>query len=89
MTAEICYFSTHIIPPVTILTEHKTNFFTHVKKKKKKKIPQKIMIISKGYLWQIIWVFHVWEKIGIKREHKSQFLNPKNGIKVHGIYLIQ
>ncbi len=47
------------------------------------------MIISKGYLWQIIWVFHVWEKIGIKREHKSQFLNPKNGIKVHGIYLIQ
>ncbi len=29
------------------------------------------------------------KKNGIKQEHKSQFLNPKNGIKVHGIYLIQ
>ncbi len=33
MTAEICYFSTHITPPVTIVTEHKTQFFTHFSKK--------------------------------------------------------
>ncbi len=33
MTAEICYFSTHIIPPVTVVTDHKTQFFTHFHKK--------------------------------------------------------
>ncbi len=42
MTAEICYFSTHIIQPVTIVTEHKTQFFTHFYKKI-------LFIISKGY----------------------------------------
>ncbi len=30
MTAEICDFSTHIIPTVTIMTEHKTQFFCNI-----------------------------------------------------------
>ncbi len=33
MTVEICYVSTHIIPPDTIVTEHKTQFFTHFSQK--------------------------------------------------------
>ncbi len=60
MTAEICDFSTHIFPPVTIVTEHKTQFFTHFSKKNKQNY---LLIISKGYLWHIIWIF----SCGIKR----------------------
>ncbi len=29
------------------------------------------------------------KKLGLNWEHKSQFLNPKNGINVHGIYMNQ
>ncbi len=38
MTAEMCYFITHIIPPVTVVTEHKTQFFTYFSKKNAKHI---------------------------------------------------
>ncbi len=58
MTAEICYFSTHIIPPVTIVTEHKTQFFTHFSPKKEK------MIIDyfKGLLWDIFLCLRkIWD----------------------------
>ncbi len=45
ITAETCDFSTHIIPPVTIVTEHKIQSFTHLKKK----FNAKLLIMSKGY----------------------------------------
>ncbi len=69
MTAEICYFSTHIIPPVTIVTEHKTQFSTHFSKKKKK------IDYFKGLLMtHHLDIFMSGKKIGIKRVKLKEHL---------------
>ncbi len=61
----MCYFRTHIIPLVTIVTDHKTQFFTHFSKN--------FFFFNYYWLFQRVTYdtsfryFHAWEKFGIKR----------------------
>ncbi len=73
-------------PTVTIVTEHKTQFLTHFSKTNSK---QNYWLFQRDTYDTSFGYFMSGKKNGIKQEHKSQFLNPKNGIKVYGIYMIQ